>query len=164
MIIDPNKKYTATIHTTLGDMTAELFAEDAPKTVNNFVFLARDGFYKNIKFYFIKKGFVVQTGDPTGTGIGGPGYQFPPEPNTKNYARGVLSMSNYAGKSDSRFFIMHGDYPFPKSYSTIFGQLTGQSSLEVLDKIAATPVRLSPTGENYMPTKEVIITGIDITP
>lgn len=163
MAIDPNKTYTAAIRTTLGDMTAELFSKDAPKTVNNFVFLSKDGFYKNVKFHRIIKGFMAQTGDPQGTGMGGPGYQFEDEPVTRNYLRGTLAMAN-AGKNTngSQFFIVHADYPLPKNY-TIFGQVTGQASLEVLDKIAATPVRPGPTGEASVPTQDVLITGVDIT-
>lgn len=161
MKIDVNKKYTAVIHTTMGDMTAELFAKDAPKTVNNFVFLARDGFYTNIKFHRIIKDFMVQTGDPTGTGMGGPGYQFPDEPVTRNYLRGTLAMAN-AGKdtNGSQFFIVHKDYPLPKNY-TIFGQVTqGQ---DVLDKIANVPVKAGTGGEVSVPTQDVLITSVDIS-
>ncbi|MBI2906740.1 MAG: peptidylprolyl isomerase [Chloroflexi bacterium] len=162
MTIDANRTYTATIHTTLGDMTADLFAKEAPKTVNNFVFLSREGFYKNVKFHRIIKGFMVQTGDPTGTGMGGPGYQFEDEPVTKNYLRGTLAMAN-AGKNTngSQFFIVHANYPLPKNY-TIFGQVIGEASFEVLDKIALTPVRPGPGGENSVPTQDVLITGVDI--
>lgn len=163
MTIDVNKTYTATLHTTMGDMTIELLAKEAPKTVNNFVFLAREGFYKNVKFHRIIKGFMVQTGDPTGTGMGGPGYQFADEPVTRNYVRGTVAMAN-AGKdtNGSQFFIVHADYPLPKNY-TIFGQITGKQDLEVLDKIAATPVRPGPTGEASVPTQDVLITSVDIS-
>ncbi len=162
MTVDQNKRYTATIKTTDGDMTAELFVKDAPKTVNNFVFLARQGFYDNVKFHRIIKGFMVQTGDPTGTGSGGPGYRFADEPVTRDYARGTLAMAN-AGKNTngSQFFIVHAYTPLPKNY-TIFGQLTGDASLATLDKIASTPVRMSPQGENSVPTEDVRITGVDI--
>jgi len=163
MTIDPKKSYTATLHTTLGDMQAELFVDEAPKTVNNFVFLARDGYYNNVKFHRIIKGFMAQTGDPTGTGAGTPGYRFDDEPVTRDYKRGTLAMAN-AGKNTngSQFFIVHADYPLPKNY-TIFGQVTDKAGLETLDKIAGVPVRSSPTGEPSVPTQEVSITGIDIT-
>ena len=162
MTIDPNKTYTATIHTTMGDMRADLFAREAPKTVNNFVFLAREGFYNNVRFHRIMKNFMVQTGDPKGDGTGGPGYRFEDEPVTRNYVRGTLAMANSGRNTNgSQFFIVHADYPLPKNY-TIFGQVTGQQDLETLDKIANVPVRAGPTGEASVPTQEVRITGIDI--
>lgn len=163
MQIDTNKTYEATLHTTLGDMHVELFAKEAPKTVNNFVFLAREGFYNNVKFHRIIQGFMVQSGDPIGTGAGGPGYRFDDEPVTRNYERGIVAMAN-AGKNTngSQFFIMHADYPLQKNY-TIFGQVTGKESLETLDKIAAVPVRPGPSGEVSVPTQDVRITSIDIT-
>lgn len=163
MTIDLNKSYAATLQTTLGDMRIELFAKEAPKTVNNFVFLAREGFYNNVKFHRIIKGFMAQTGDPTGTGAGGPGYRFPDEPVTRNYVRGTVAMAN-AGKdtNGSQFFIVHADYPLPKNY-TIFGQVTGKPDLGVLDKIADVPVRASATGEPSVPTQDVWIISIDVT-
>ncbi len=164
MQIDPNKTYLATLHTTMGDTQSELFAKEAPKTVNNFVFLAREGFYNNVKFHRIIKGFMVQTGDPTGTGAGSPGYRFDDEPVTRNYVRGTLAMANSGRNTNgSQFFIVHADYPLPKNY-TIFGQVTGKVDLEVLDKIAGVPVRPDPrSGENSVPTQDVLITGVDIT-
>lgn len=162
MTIDPNKSYTATLHTTMGDMDVELFPKEAPKTVNNFVFLAREGFYNNVKFHRIIKGFMVQTGDPTGTGAGGPGYRFADEPVMRDYTRGTVAMAN-AGKNTngSQFFIMHADYSLAKDY-TIFGQVSGKPGLDVLDKIANTPVKASRTGERSAPTQDVLITGVDI--
>lgn len=160
--IDQNKSYTATIHTTLGDMQVELLAKDAPKTVNNFVFLAKEGFYNNVKFHRIIKGFMAQTGDPTGTGAGGPGYRFEDEKVTRDYKRGTLAMANAGPNTNgSQFFIMHADYPLPKNY-TIFGQVTDKNSLETLDKIANVPVTTSSSGERSKPTQDVVITGIDI--
>ena len=86
MAIDGNKQYTATISTNVGEMKAQLFVKDAPNTVNNFVFLAREGFYNGVPFHRIIAGFMVQTGDPTGTGRGGPGYRFADElPRTLEY-------------------------------------------------------------------------------
>ncbi len=162
MSIDQNKSYTATLHTTDGDMQVELFPKDAPKTVNNFVFLAREGFYSNVKFHRIIKGFMAQTGDPTGTGAGGPGYRFADEPVTKDYKRGIVAMANAGPNTNgSQFFIMHADYPLPKNY-TIFGQVTEANSLAVLDKIANTPVSRSPQGEMSVPTQDIRITSVDI--
>src|SRR3990170_9087600 len=163
MAIDAKKTYTATLHTTLGDIAVALLADEAPNTVNNFVFLSREGFYSNVKFHRIIKGFMAQTGDPLGTGAGGPGYRFEDEPVTRNYDRGIVAMAN-AGKNTngSQFFIMHANYGLQKNY-TIFGQVTDQAGLETLDKIANTPVRPSPQGEMSVPTQEVRITSIDIT-
>ncbi|HEX6291937.1 MAG TPA: peptidylprolyl isomerase [Herpetosiphonaceae bacterium] len=159
MQIDPNKKYIATIETTKGTMKAELFAKEAPKTVNNFVFLSRENFYQNVKFHRIIKDFMVQTGDPTGTGTGGPGYRFEDEPipDSLSYQRGTLAMANAGPNTNgSQFFIVHADYPLPKNY-TIFGKLT--EGLETLDAIANTPT----TGaEGSTPTEDVRITNITI--
>lgn len=160
MTIDADKSYTAIIHTTLGDMQAELFVKEAPKTVNNFVFLSKDGFYNGVRFHRIIKGFMVQTGDPEGTGRGGPGYRFADEPVTRKYVRGTLAMAN-AGKdtNGSQFFIVQRDYPLPPNY-TIFGLVN--QGLDVLDKVADTPVKASQTGEMSEPTVEVNITGIEV--
>ena len=163
MKVDQNKKYEATIHTTNGDMKAELLAKDAPQTVNNFVFLAREGFYDNVKFHRIIKGFMVQTGDPQGTGRGGPGYRFADEKVTREYVRGTLAMANAGPNTNgSQFFIVDKDYPLPKNY-TIFGILSGDDSFATLDKIASTPVTASPMGERSQPTQDVRITGVEIS-
>ncbi|HEX9015125.1 MAG TPA: peptidylprolyl isomerase [Chloroflexota bacterium] len=163
MTIDSNKSYTATLHTTMGDIQAELLAKEAPKTVNNFVFLARQGFYSNVKFHRIIKGFMVQTGDPTGTGAGGPGYRFEDEPVKLSYKRGTMAMANAGPNTNgSQFFIMHSDYPLQPNY-TIFGQVTDSKSLDTLDKIATSPVTTSPRGENSVPTQDIRITSVDIT-
>ena len=121
MVIDPAKTYRATIETTAGTMTAEFFPAEAPKTVNNFVFLAREGFYDGVIFHRVIPGFVIQGGDPTGTGRGGPGYRFEDEPVTRPYVRGTIAMANAGPNTNgSQFFIMHADYPLPPNY-TIFG-------------------------------------------
>jgi Peptidyl-prolyl cis-trans isomerase (rotamase) - cyclophilin family len=115
-------------------MTAELFATEAPTTVNNFVFLARDGFYDGVIFHRVIPGFMIQGGDPTGTGSGGPGYKFDDEPVTRRYNRGILAMANAGPNTNgSQFFVMHADYGLPPNY-TIFGRLTAGD--DVLDKIA----------------------------
>jgi cyclophilin family peptidyl-prolyl cis-trans isomerase len=161
MTIDPNKTYTASIKTTDGDMTAELYAKDAPVTVNNFVFLAGQHFYDNVKFHRIIKGFMAQTGDPTGTGGGGPGYRFKDEPVTRPYTRGTLAMANAGPNTNgSQFFIMHQDYGLPPNY-TIFGKLT--SGLDVLDRIANTPVTAGRSGEKSVPTQDVLIQSITVS-
>ena len=155
MTVDPAKSYTATITTTAGTMTAELFASEAPRTVNNFVFLARDGFYDEVIFHRVIRGFMVQGGDPEGTGRGGPGYRFADEPVTRRYLRGTLAMANAGPNTNgSQFFIMDADYRLPPSY-TIFGKLlTGE---EVVDAIAT-----AATGAQDRPIKPVSITSISI--
>ncbi len=161
MQIDPNKTYTATIETTKGTMKAELFAKETPKTVNNFVFLARENFYQNVTFHRVIENFMVQTGDPTGTGTGGPGYRFEDEPigEARSYERGTLAMANAGPNTNgSQFFIVHQDYPLPKDY-TIFGKLS--EGLETLDAIATTPTGPGTGGENT-PTEEIRITNITI--
>lgn len=164
MSIDVNKQYTATIETTKGTMTAELYAKEAPITVNNFVFLARDNYFQNIRFHRIIEGFMVQTGDPTGTGRGGPGYRFEDEPipDNLNYTRGTLAMANAGPNTNgSQFFIMHQDGPLPKNY-TIFGKLT--QGEDVLDAIANSPVQMNPeSGEQSQPVEEIRIVNVTIS-
>ena len=156
MTIDPRKSYTATIETTVGIMTLELFASEAPKTVNNFVVLARDGFYDGVIFHRVIKGFMIQGGDPQGTGMGGPGYRFADEPVKRPYTRGTLAMANAGPNTNgSQFFIMHQDYPLPPQY-TIFGQLL--SGEDVLDKIATTP-----TNRQDRPTTPITMSKVTIT-
>ena len=156
MAIDPAKKYTATIETSAGTMTAELYPTDAPMTVNNFVFLARDGFYDGVIFHRVINGFMIQGGDPTGTGRGGPGYKFRDEPVSRPYNRGILAMANSGPNTNgSQFFVMHSDYRLPPNY-TIFGRLTGGE--DVLDQIAT-----ASTGAQDRPVAPVSITSVTIT-
>lgn len=156
MTIDPAKSYTATIETNLGTMVLELFADEAPKTVNNFVTLARDGFYDGVIFHRVIEGFMIQGGDPQGTGMGGPGYRFADEPVRRPYKRGTLAMANAGPNTNgSQFFIMHRDYPLPPQY-TIFGQLL--SGEEVLDAIATTK-----TNRQDRPLSPVVMSRVTIT-
>jgi cyclophilin family peptidyl-prolyl cis-trans isomerase len=162
MSIDPSKSYAATLRTSKGDIRIDLLPGDAPQTVNNFVFLAREGFYDDVKFHRIIRGFMVQTGDPTGTGAGGPGYRFKDEPVTRNYTRGTVAMANAGPNTNgSQFFIMHASQGLPKNY-TIFGEVTDETSLETLDKIASVQVTASRTGEMSVPAEDVRITGVDV--
>ena len=128
MGIDPNKRYTAVFHTNRGDFTVELFARQAPVTVNNFVFLARDGFYNGVTFHRVIKGFMAQGGDPTGTGTGGPGYKFADEPGAlalKHDGAGILSMANAGPNTNgSQFFITFGPTPHLNGKHGVFGKVT----------------------------------------
>ncbi len=160
MTINSSKTYTARMQTSEGVITFNLLAKEAPITVNNFVFLSRDSFYDGVKFHRIIKGFMVQSGDPLGTGLGDPGYRFGDEPVTRNYVRGTLAMANSGSNTNgSQFFIVHQDSGLPKNY-TIFGLVT--DGLDVLDKIANTPVTAGARGEMSKPTRDVIIQRIEI--
>jgi cyclophilin family peptidyl-prolyl cis-trans isomerase len=125
--IDLKKKYTATLGTDKGDIVIELFADKTPLTVNNFVFLAREGFYDGTIFHRVITGFMAQGGDPTGTGRGGPGYRFADEfiPSLKHDKPGVLSMANAGpGTNGSQFFITHVPTPHLNNKHSVFGQVT----------------------------------------
>jgi len=139
MKIDPKKHYTAVFKTDEGDITIELFAAQAPITVNNFVFLAREGFYDNTTFHRVIKGFMAQGGDPTGSGRGGPGYRFNDEASALNLqhdSAGILSMANAgANTNGSQFFITHGPTPHLNGKHAVFGKVKDQASLDVLMKI-----------------------------
>jgi cyclophilin family peptidyl-prolyl cis-trans isomerase len=127
MVIDPNKKYTATLSTDKGDIVLELFADKTPRTVNNFVFLAREGFYENTIFHRVIRDFMAQGGDPTGTGTGGPGYRFADEfhPSLKHDKPGILSMANAGpGTNGSQFFITHVATPWLDGKHSVFGRVT----------------------------------------
>src|SRR5208283_3327919 len=132
MAIDPNKKYTATFDTTKGKIVADLFAKDAPKTVNNFVFLVRDKFYDGTTFHRVINDFMIQGGDPTASGRGGPGYRFEdetdPKKNPNKHKVGSLSMANAGPNTNgSQFFITHIATDWLDGKHTVFGQVrTGQ--------------------------------------
>jgi peptidyl-prolyl cis-trans isomerase B (cyclophilin B) len=125
MQINTNQKYHAVIKTNRGDINLELNPAEAPQTVNNFVTLARDGFYDGVTFHRVVPGFVIQGGDPTGTGKGGPGYRFNDEPVRRSYKAGTVAMANAGPNTNgSQFFICLEDQPgLPPNY-TIFGDVT----------------------------------------
>lgn len=139
MALDPKKKYSATLETTLGTIAIDLDPSVAPQHVNSFVFLARQGFYEGVIFHRVIPGFMIQGGDPTGTGTGGPGYHIKAEFNKTKHVRGVLSMarSNDPNSGGSQFFIMHDDAPFLDNQYTAFGKVT--SGIETVDKIVNLP-------------------------
>ncbi len=126
MSIDPAKHYVATMRTDLGDIRIELHADKAPRTVNNFVFLAREGFYDGVMFHRVIRGFMAQGGDPTATGRGGPGYTFADEfhPDLRHDAPGVLSMANAGPDTNgSQFFITHVPTPWLDDKHSVFGKV-----------------------------------------
>jgi peptidyl-prolyl cis-trans isomerase B (cyclophilin B) len=136
MTIDPSKKYIATLETSRGTIVVDLFPKDAPKTVNNFVFLAREGFYDGTKFHRVIENFMIQGGDPEGTGRGGPGYRF--EDETKNnpnkHKVGSLSMANAGPNTNgSQFFITHVATDWLNGKHTVFGQV--RSGQEIVNAV-----------------------------
>ena len=139
MQIDTKKQYKARMETDKGTMVIELFAGKTPMTVNNFVFLAREGYYDGIIFHRVIDNFMVQGGDPTGTGRGGPGYKFGDEfdSSLKHDKQGILSMANAGpGTNGSQFFITHGPTPHLNGKHTVFGQV-----MEGLDVLMSIPAR-----------------------
>ena len=161
MSIDQSKLYTAVIQTSMGDLTVEFFSDTAPVTVNNFISLSNDGYYDNIIFHRVISGFMIQGGDPSGTGHGEygkfPGYTFEDELNNQQpYEKGILAMANAGPNTNgSQFFIMHVDYPLPYQY-TIFGKVT--DGLDVIDTIASVQ-----TAEGDKPVEDVVILGVTVS-
>jgi len=139
MQIDAEKKYKATLHTEKGDMVFHLFADKTPRTVNNFVFLAGEGFYDNTIFHRVIANFMVQGGDPTSTGRGGPGYRFSDEfvPSLRHDKPGILSMANAGPNTNgSQFFITHVPTPWLDNKHSVFGHL-----VQGMDVLLAIPER-----------------------
>jgi len=136
MQIDREKIYNVVIETDRGGITLELFPQHAPKTVNNFVFLAREGFYDGVVFHRVIDDFVIQGGDPTGTGRGGPGYQFEDETrgNPLRHVKGAISMANAGPDTNgSQFFITHSPQPHLDGNHTVFGKVV--AGQDVVDAI-----------------------------
>ena len=160
MNIDLDKTYTAVMKTNMGIINIEFFTNDAPLTVNNFINLSKDGYYNEVIFHRVINGFMIQGGDPSGTGHGEmgkyPGYKFEDELNNKQpYEKGILAMANAGPNTNgSQFFIMHVDYPLPYQY-TIFGKVT--DGLDIVDKIASVE-----TVEGDRPISDVVIESIEI--
>ncbi|HEY7704497.1 MAG TPA: peptidylprolyl isomerase [Acidimicrobiia bacterium] len=156
LTIDLAKSYKATLATNHGDIEIQLEPERSPLTVNNFIFLANEGFYDGVIFHRIVPGFVIQGGDPTGSGRGGPGYKFRDELEGEgSYKRGVVAMANAGPNTNgSQFFICLTDVKLPHQY-TIFGSVT--SGLEAVDSIAAVP-----TDSQDRPKTDAVISGISV--
>jgi cyclophilin family peptidyl-prolyl cis-trans isomerase len=159
MVIDPSKRYTATMSTSMGDLVIALDAVAAPKTVNNFVFLAREGYYDGVIFHRIISGFMCQGGDPTGTGRGGPGYKFADElPRAGAYEIGSVAMANAGPNTNgSQFFIVSGPsgVGLPPSYS-LFGKVV--KGLEIVAEMEKVK-----TGPGDKPAQDLTINSIEIT-
>ncbi|MDP3064505.1 MAG: peptidylprolyl isomerase [Chloroflexota bacterium] len=144
MTIDPAKNYTALIETDKGKIVVDLFAKDAPKTVNNFVFLAREGFYDGTTFHRVIPGFMAQGGDPTGTGGGGPGYAFEDEFSQRTHGVGTLSMANSGPNTNgSQFFITYAPQPHLNGKHSVFGQVS--EGMDVLGKLTPRDPARNPT-------------------
>jgi cyclophilin family peptidyl-prolyl cis-trans isomerase len=156
--IDAANGYRAVIRTNQGDITVELLADRAPSTVNNFVFLAREGFYDGVIFHRVIERFMIQGGDPTGTGTGGPGYRFRDELDAAQqlgYRRGTLAMANAGPNTNgSQFFIVHADAQLPPAYS-VFGRTV--EGLDVVDAIATTR-----TDARDRPYEDMVISTVEI--
>ena len=146
----------ATLHTNHGAIAIELFDDDAPKTVENFLKLARDGFYDGVVFHRVIRDFMIQGGDPTGTGSGGPGYQFDDEPNDRKVVRGALAMANAGPNTNgSQFFIVTTEAAsWLDGKHTVFGEVTG--GMDVVDAISALE-----TDARDRPRDDVIIERVD---
>lgn len=160
-VLPTKEKNMITLSTNFGDITFETYNTDAPKTVENFITLAKKGFYNGVIFHRVIKGFMIQGGDPTGTGMGGPGYKFADELNPATasykagYKKGVVAMANSGPNTNgSQFFIMLADYPLPNNY-TIFGKVV--SGQDVVDKIG-----LSKTDSNDKPLTEAVIKSVKV--
>jgi len=146
MVIDTGKEYTATIETERGNMILELFASDVPNTVNNFVFLAREGFYDGSTFHRVMPGFMAQGGDPTGTGTGNPGYRFDDEFTGHTHVTGALSMANSGANTNGcQFFITYAPQPGLDGKHTVFGQLI--EGMDVLESLTPRDPRQHPNFE-----------------
>ncbi len=159
MGIDPSKRYAAKLHTSLGELVIALDAVKAPKTVNNFVFLALNHYYDGVIFHRIINGFMCQGGDPTGTGRGGPGYRFEDElPKPREYQIGSVAMANAGPNTNgSQFFIVSGPsgVGLPPAYS-LFGQVV--KGLDIVDQMQKVP-----TGGGDKPKTDVVINSVEIT-
>lgn len=158
MVIDPGKTYIATFHTEHGDIKVQLFADKAPRTVNNFVFLARDGFYDGTTFHRVLENFMAQGGCPLGTGTGGPGYRFKDEPGAmalKHDGPGVLSMANAGPNTNgSQFFITFVATPWLDGKHAVFGKVI--EGMDVLRKIRLRDPQRDPNPGSRLASVEII--------
>lgn len=158
--MDTSKSYSVRLKTSMGDIVISLNFAKTPKTVENFITLAKKNFYDNTIFHRVINGFMIQGGDPKGDGTGGPGYKFDDEPFEGEYERGVVAMANAGPNTNgSQFFIMHQTNDLPKNY-VIFGKVVG--GMEVVDTIATAPVEATNWGESSKPVHPVVIREVEI--
>lgn len=165
MKIDTNKQYFATFETSLGNIRMELLTKQSPKGVNNFVFLAREGFYDGVVFHRIIKNFMIQSGDPTGTGGGGPGYKFPGEQVTQSYEPGIVAYANtgHPDTQGSQFFICSGDNCRglnPNPIYTQFGKVV--EGMDVVEELQSVEVTAGPDGNMSKPKTPPVIKRVVI--
>ena len=156
--LELDKSYSATLHTNNGDISIALDAERSPTTVNNFVALARDGFYDGVIFHRVISGFMIQGGDPTGTGRGGPGWRFADEfhPSLSHTGKGILSMANAGpGTNGSQFFVCQVKCPWLDGKHAVFGKVVENSDL--IDTIAGVP-----KGPGDRPRTDVVLHQIEV--
>jgi cyclophilin family peptidyl-prolyl cis-trans isomerase len=164
-VLEDGKRYKAKFETSMGDFEAELYSDTAPTTVNNFVFLANEGFYDGVVFHRVVPGFVAQGGDPTGSGSGGPGYRFADEdiPRHRDYEKGALAMANSGPNTNgSQFFICLEDLSgrLPKQYN-IFGKVT--DGMDVVSGMARVPLLPGGDGARSRPQTPITITKVTVT-
>ncbi len=158
--MEKQTSYTAILHTSKGDIKIKLNETETPKTVENFVTLAKKDFYNGTIFHRVIKDFMIQGGCPEGTGTGDPGYKFDDESFTGEYTRGTVAMANAGPNTNgSQFFIMHADVALPKNY-VIFGKV--EDGLDVVDAIAESEVEASLMGESSKPVEPTIIESVEI--
>jgi cyclophilin family peptidyl-prolyl cis-trans isomerase len=163
MQIDGSKTYTALVETNKGDFTIELLPAEAPLAANNFVCLARAGYYDNTPIHRIVAGFVIQGGDPTGTGSGGPGYKFNDEPVNLDYTKGTVAMANAGPNTNgSQFFVVLDNLTgkLPKNY-TLFGKVT--EGMDVVDTLGKVETKAGRSGEKSTPVEPVTIEKVTIS-
>lgn len=155
IFLEDDATYNVKLSTTAGEITIKIDQKAVPVAANNFAFLVKEGFYNGTPFHRTIPRFMIQGGDPTGTGMGGPGYKFADEPFTGEYKRGIVAYANSGPDTNgSQFFIMHADYPLQKDY-VIFGEVT--EGLDTVDAIANAPT--VKTGEGSTPVTPVTITS-----
>ncbi len=160
MIINKDTKYQAVLNTTEGKIVIDLDTVNTPITANNFITLSKKDFYNSTIFHRVIKGFMIQGGDPTGTGAGGPGYKFADEPVVGEYTRGTVAMANAGPNTNgSQFFIMQEDKSLPRNY-VIFGKVS--EGMDAVDKIADADTTVSQTGENSKPVDPAQIETVEI--
>lgn len=161
MTIDASRTYSAVLHTNLGDVTVQFLPEAAPETVNNFICLARSGYYQNVPFHRIVDDFVIQGGDPNGTGQGGPGYAFADEPVQGTYQVGTLAMANAGPDTNgSQFFIcLPGAESLPANYNLFGRVITG---FDTVAAIAAVPTSVNERGEQSVPMQPVTLDDVTV--